>query len=127
METAILEFEEVSKEKDGVTILRAVSFQVPENSVFVIFGRSGAGKTTLLRLVNRLEEITSGEVRYRGDSVRDQNPLRLRKKIGMVFQEPHLFPGTIRENLLFAPQYHGITTSHLGREFHEARLTWPDH
>jgi putative ABC transport system ATP-binding protein len=75
---------------------------VPARGVTVVAGPSGAGKTTLLRLCNRLERTTSGRVRFRGEDVADLDPLRLRRRVGMVFQRPTPFPGTVRDNLRVA-------------------------
>jgi putative ABC transport system ATP-binding protein len=68
----------------------------------VVVGPSGAGKSTLLRLCNRLEAPTSGTVRFRGDDVASLDPLALRRRVGMVFQRPTPFPGTVRDNLMVA-------------------------
>ena len=68
----------------------------------VLVGPSGAGKSTLLRLCNRLEVPTSGCVRFRGDDVGTLDPLALRRRVGMVFQRPTPFPGTVVENLRVA-------------------------
>jgi putative ABC transport system ATP-binding protein len=68
----------------------------------VIVGPSGGGKTTLLRLLNRLEVPTSGEIRFRGDPLDSLDPLVLRRRVGMVFQRPAPFPGSVRDNLLVA-------------------------
>jgi putative ABC transport system ATP-binding protein len=65
-------------------------------------GPSGAGKSSLLRLLCRLDEPTDGLIIFRGDDYRNHRPNELRKQIGYLFQTPHLFPGTIRDNFLFA-------------------------
>jgi len=70
--------------------------------VTVVAGPSGAGKSTLLRLCNRLEVPTAGRVRFRGDDVAGLDPLHLRRRVGMVFQRPTPFAGTVRDNLLVA-------------------------
>ncbi|MEM9036318.1 MAG: phosphate ABC transporter ATP-binding protein [Actinomycetota bacterium] len=62
-------------------------------------GPSGAGKSTLLRLCNRLAVPTSGSVRFRGEALDAIDPLTLRRRVGMVFQRPTLFPGSVRSNL----------------------------
>lgn len=62
-------------------------------------GPSGSGKSTLLRLCNRLEVPESGVVRFRGDDLATLDPLHLRRRVGMVFQRPTPFAGTVRENL----------------------------
>jgi putative ABC transport system ATP-binding protein len=68
----------------------------------VLVGPSGAGKSTLLRLCNRLDVPEAGRVLYRGDDVADLDPLALRRRVGMVFQRPTPFPGTVADNLRIA-------------------------
>ena len=79
-----------------------VSGRLPATGVTVIVGPSGSGKSTLLRLCNRLEMPESGRVRFRGDDVAGLDPLHLRRRVGMVFQRPTPFAGTVRENLAVA-------------------------
>jgi putative ABC transport system ATP-binding protein len=75
---------------------------VPEHGVTALIGPSGSGKSTLLRLCNRLECPTEGTVRFRSDDVAGVDPQQLRRRVGMVFQEPTPFPGTVHDNLLVA-------------------------
>jgi len=67
-----------------------------------VSGPSGAGKTTLLRLCNRLEIPDAGIVSYRGQPLDELDPLTLRRRVGMVFQRPTPFPGTLADNLAVA-------------------------
>ena len=75
---------------------------VPRDGVTALIGPSGSGKSTLLRCCNRLEVPTAGRVLYGGEDVATLDPLKLRRKVGMVFQRPTPFPGTVRENLQIA-------------------------
>ena len=75
---------------------------VPDRGISVIVGPSGSGKSTLLRCCNRLEVPTSGRVLLWGEDVAGLDPLRLRRRVGMVFQRPTPFPGSIFENLRIA-------------------------
>jgi osmoprotectant transport system ATP-binding protein len=77
---------------DGVTAVDDISFAVPAGRIVALLGTSGCGKTTTLRLINRLEEATSGQVLVRGQDVRSQRPGLLRRSIGYVIQESGLFP-----------------------------------
>ena len=95
-------FEDVSLEVDGVRILDHVDLVVPTGGITVMVGPSGSGKSTLLRLCNRLEVPTSGVVRYRDRDIASLDPLDHRRRVGMVFQRPTLFAGTVRDNLLVA-------------------------
>ncbi len=83
-------------------MLDEVSGQIPGRQVTVVAGPSGVGKTTLLRLCNRLEVPDQGRILYRGRDIADLDPLQLRREVGMVFQHPALFGGTVRDNLAVA-------------------------
>ena len=95
-------FRAVTVDTPAGPILRHVDAEVPDAGVTVVAGPSGAGKSTLLRLCNRLEVPTQGQVWYRNRDVADQDPLALRREVGMVFQRPVLFAGTVADNLLVA-------------------------
>lgn len=88
-------------------ILSGVSLAFPRQKVSAIIGPSGCGKTTLVRCLNRMAELAaltiSGEVRYRGRNIYDPqvNPVQVRRRIGMVFQRPTVFPSSIYENVAF--------------------------
>lgn len=75
---------------------------MPADGITVLAGPSGSGKSTLLRCCNRLELPSAGRVLFQGQDVADQDPLHLRRRVGMVFQRPTPFPGTVRDNLLVA-------------------------
>ncbi|MGH9186882.1 MAG: ATP-binding cassette domain-containing protein [Acidimicrobiales bacterium] len=98
----LFEFEAVVVEADGQRILDGVSTAIPMAAVAVVAGPSGSGKSTLLRLCNRLEVPASGTVRYRGEDVAGLDPLAHRRRVGMVFQRPTPFPGTVGDNLRVA-------------------------
>ena len=76
----------------GRKLLDGISFAIEEGTTTAILGRSGSGKTTLLRTVNRMVEPTAGDVLVSGQSVRDSDPITLRRGIGYVIQETGLFP-----------------------------------
>lgn len=99
---SLVEFDAVSVEHGGVAVLCEVRASVPEPGITVVAGPSGAGKSTLLRLCNRLEVPSRGRVRFRGRDVAALDPRRLRRQVGMVFQQPALFGGTVRDNLAVA-------------------------
>ncbi len=86
----------------GDPILRSIDLVVPANGVTVLAGPSGAGKSTLLRLLNRLDDPTAGEVRWRGRGLTDWDPTELRRKVAMVFQRAPIFAGTVYDNLRVA-------------------------
>jgi putative ABC transport system ATP-binding protein len=103
----LFELAGVTLEIDGHRILDGIDLQIAAGRITVVVGPSGSGKTTLLRLLDRLEVPTSGHVRFRGDDLDQLDPLALRRTVGMVFQRPAPFPGTVRDNLLVADPFAG--------------------
>ncbi len=92
----------------GKKILSDVNVVIEANQVFGIIGPSGAGKSTFLRCLNRLSDLTpelkvDGRIDYRGRSINDSaiDPDGLRARIGFLFQQPVVFPKSVRENVLF--------------------------
>jgi putative ABC transport system ATP-binding protein len=96
------EFDRVTVRRASRRVLDEVTASIPAAGITVISGPSGAGKTTLLRLCNRLEIPQEGTVRYRGQPLDELDPLVLRRRVGMVFQRPTPFPGTVADNLAVA-------------------------
>lgn len=92
------------KGRPPAQILRDVSIEVERGSSLTLVGPSGSGKSTLLRCLNRLEEPTSGTVRFNGRDVRSLDPLELRRRAALVMQAPVLFEGTVRDNLRTQPR-----------------------
>lgn len=88
-----------------------VSFDVRAGELLGIVGASGSGKSSLLRLLNRLDEPTSGTVYLAGTDYRQIPPRELRRRVGMVTQRPFLFPGDVASNLRFGPAQRGETVS----------------
>lgn len=86
------------------TIVDDVSLEVEEGDVFVMFGPSGAGKSTLLRLLNRLDEPTSGTVLLDGTDYRTLSPRTVRRRVGLVPQQPTMLEGTVAENVTWGPR-----------------------
>lgn len=87
---------------DGTVILRHVDLALPLTGVTAIVGPSGSGKSSLLRLCNRLDAPTSGRVLLDGVDLAGTDVLALRRRVGMVFQRPTPFAGTVRDNCAVA-------------------------
>ena len=83
-------------------VLKDVSFTVQPDTKVALVGESGEGKTTLTNLLLRLYDVQSGEIRIDGQHVAGVTQASLRQNIGVVFQEPALFSGTIRENIAYS-------------------------
>jgi putative ABC transport system ATP-binding protein len=92
--------------RDGRPVLRDVTLSIPSGSTAVV-GPSGSGKSTLLRLLNRLADPDEGVVRYRGEDVRELDPLELRRRVGLVPQLPAPVPGSVADNVRVGPRLHG--------------------
>lgn len=85
---------------DGTVAVHALSFEVPRGRIAALVGPSGCGKTTTMRMINRLIEPTSGEIRIDGSNILDADPVELRRSIGYVIQQVGLFPHrTIADNV----------------------------
>jgi putative ABC transport system ATP-binding protein len=92
---------------DQKNLLSEISFEVKAGERVAIYGPSGAGKSTLIRLLNRLDEPTAGTVYLQGEDYRRISPRQLRRRMGLVMQQPYLFPGTVADNLRFGPEAQG--------------------
>jgi len=104
---AAVEFIQVTKrfptaDKDAVC---AVSFNVEAGELIAIVGTSGCGKTTLLKMINRIYEPDSGEIKLFGENVLEKDAVLLRRKIGYVIQQVGLFPHmTVQDNIAVVPK-----------------------
>jgi len=91
----------------GVEILKCVDAGMPGGEITAVVGPSGAGKSTLLRAINRLIEPSSGEVYLDGVPTSGLDPLQVRRRVGMVFQIPVLFGGSVEEAVLYGARLSG--------------------
>jgi len=82
-------------------VLKGVDLSVKPEEICTILGPSGSGKSTLLRLINRLEEVSSGSICLDGIDIKELEVLNLRKRVSLVFQVPVMFDGKVEENLRF--------------------------
>ncbi|MDR3084817.1 MAG: ABC transporter ATP-binding protein/permease [Christensenellaceae bacterium] len=98
-----IEFRDVSfRYPDGTeNVLEHFSLHVPAGACVAIVGETGAGKSTLVNLVCRFYEPSEGQILLDGRDTRERSQLWLHENIGYVLQSPHLFSGSVRENLLY--------------------------
>ncbi|MDF2544529.1 MAG: glycine/betaine transporter ATP-binding protein [Herbinix sp.] len=88
--------------------LEDVSIEIQEGELVTILGTSGCGKTTLLKMVNRIFEPDSGEIKLFGKDIKEMDPVKLRRGIGYVIQQVGLFPHmTIYKNIATVPKILG--------------------
>jgi len=93
-------------------ILKDIDCGIQKNKVTAVVGPSGCGKTTFLRTLNRMSDLAptanyTGQILLDGENILDQDPIKVREKVGMVFQQPNPFPKSIRNNLIYGPKLHG--------------------
>jgi osmoprotectant transport system ATP-binding protein len=109
-QAASLEFREATKQYPGADrpAVNGLTLEVPAGEICVLVGPSGCGKTTAMRMVNRMIDITSGDILVGGRSVRDRDEADLRRNIGYVIQQIGLFPHrTIADNIATVPKLLG--------------------
>lgn len=106
-----VELRNIGKTRNGTVILKDINLKFMPGRKHIIVGSSGAGKTTLLRLLNRMDDPTTGDITFDGSRLKDIPVLVLRKKVGMVFQIPVIFEGTVKDNLLVPYHLRTITGS----------------
>jgi glutamine transport system ATP-binding protein len=108
--TDIVNMKGMNKYFGELHVLKEIDLTVAKGEVVVVIGASGSGKSTLIRCVNGLEEFESGELTVDGHPLapRSGNPqslARIRKEVGMVFQQFNLFPHlTVKKNIMLAPR-----------------------
>ena len=109
----MIEFRSVSKTfPDGTRAVDDFSLVIPARETTVLVGSSGSGKTTLLRMINRMVEPTDGTVEIDGESVRDRDPVALRRSIGYVMQNSGLLPHfTVIDNVATVLRLNGVSRS----------------
>ena len=103
MPQAAIAITDLKLQRGGRAVLDGVDLEVAPGTVAAIVGPSGGGKSSILRCVNRLLEPPPGTVRVDGEDVTTGDPVRLRRKVGMVFQQPVALAGSVAENVRFGP------------------------
>ena len=94
--------------------LKKINMDIKTNKVTALIGPSGCGKSTFLRTLNRMNDLIDnvkieGTIEVDGEDIyKNQDVIKLRTKVGMVFQKPNLFPMSIYDNVAYGPRIHGI-------------------
>jgi len=100
----MIEFDGVSRAFNGKAAVKDLSLQVAKGEFCVLLGTSGSGKSTALKMINRLVEFDSGEIRFAGESIRQLDARTLRRRMGYAIQSIGLFPHwTVRKNIATVP------------------------
>ena len=110
----------VSREYDGVPVIKRLSMKVRDGQVLSIIGPNGAGKTTLLRMMALLDKPTEGEIYYNGKKVDDSSVNAIRGKVTMVFQRTVNFNKTVYKNVAYGPELKKMSESKIKRRVMQA-------
>ena len=106
----ILDIKNIEVSIDEYPILQHITLPITENAITAVIGPSGCGKSTLLATLNGSlqapKKVTNGQIIYDGLSVDSMDPQMLRRQIGLIGQQPTVFPGTIEDNMVFALNYY---------------------
>lgn len=119
-----IEYRDICKSYGKKGVLEHLNLTIPRGEFVTMIGSSGSGKTTALKMVNRLIEPTSGDVLVDGRSVRDVDPIQLRRNIGYAIQGSVLFPHmTVEDNISYVPN---LLNKHDHKRTRNAVRTWMD-
>lgn len=111
----IIEIEDLNLYYEQFHALKNINLDIPKHTVTALIGPSGCGKSTLLRTLNRMNDMIAGtriegSIKIGGVGIyaKDVYVEELRKRVGMVFQQPNPFPKSIYDNVAYGPRLHGI-------------------
>lgn len=114
---------------DDFQALKNINMPMEENKVTALIGPSGCGKSTFLRTLNRMNDLidgtrVEGEVLFDGEDIYKPNidVVELRKRVGMVFQQPNPFPKSVFDNVAYGPRIHGVKDKNKLEEIVEQSL-----
>jgi len=122
---AYIDFRDVSfTYPNGKEVLHKVNFELQRGRTYAFVGPTGGGKTTTASLIARLFDATTGDIFLDGRDIRSYTDCERASKIGFILQDPLLFSGTVRDNILYGnPECSGLVNSQLEKALEEARLT----
>lgn len=106
-----LSVQNLSLARNGRSILSDTSLHVFPGEIVCLLGPSGSGKSSLLRCLNRLTEPPANTIFHNNQDIHTLDVLTLRRQVGMVFQKPALFPGTVVKNIQYGPTLQGKTVA----------------
>ncbi|MCX6781181.1 MAG: ABC transporter ATP-binding protein [Candidatus Magasanikbacteria bacterium] len=123
--SSVLEFTNVSFHyPDGVDVLKNITLKLEPGKTYALVGPTGGGKTTLASLMARLYDPTDGTIFLNGQNIQSYEPQTRTQKIGFILQEPFLFSGTIRENILYGnEEFKNYTSAQLEEVLKQENLS----
>jgi ATP-binding cassette, subfamily B, bacterial len=109
---------------DGKEVLRDVSFEMERGKAYALVGPTGGGKTTTANLMARLYDPTQGSVLLHGRDIRSYTPDERAQKVGFILQDPFLFSGTVRDNIVYGNEsYKDFSSKQLAEVLEQANLS----
>ncbi len=125
-----VEFDRVGFSYDGAKrVLDEFTLKVEPGEMIGLVGHSGAGKTTIINLLSRFYDVIDGSIKVDGVDLRDMDMAEFRNRLGIVLQEPFLFPGTVRDNIAYAKPHatvEEIMRAAKAANCHEFIMKFPD-
>lgn len=121
---SLLEFKNVTFQyPDGKVVLRDINFHLDKGKTYALVGPTGGGKTTTASLIARLYDPTEGNIFLDGKDLREYSQEERTQKIGFILQEPYLFSGTVRENILYGNEkYKNISSEEVAQLLQDHNL-----
>ncbi|NLA62581.1 MAG: ABC transporter ATP-binding protein [Bacteroidales bacterium] len=122
--SSFIDFQDVSfAYPEGEEVLKNISFELQRGKTYAFVGPTGGGKTTTASLISRLYDVTSGTILLDGKDIRSYTPCERASKIGFILQDPILFTGTVRDNILYGNSDCGaLTNEQLEKALEDAQL-----
>ena len=122
--TSLLHFQNVSfRYPNGNEVLHKVNFELERGKTYAFVGPTGGGKTTTASLISRLYDVSKGTIVLDGKDIRSYTPEERSRKIGFILQEPFLFSGTVRDNILYGnSEYKNFSNEQLSQAISKAGL-----
>jgi ABC-type phosphate transport system ATPase subunit len=106
---SIIKVRKARKKLGETKVLKGIDLEIEKGEIIALVGPSGSGKSTLLRTLNRLIELDSGMVKFKGENITKMDPIELRRSAVLVPQESVMLPGTVRDNVIYGPKIAGQT------------------
>lgn len=100
-------------------VLDISEITIKQGNILVLMGPNGSGKTTLIKILSQLEEKNTGEIYYQGDKINKKDSLKMRRKIGFIWQKPLLYRGSVYDNIALGLKYRKIRKAEIQKQVNQ--------